>query len=71
LCRYLTLADKKVRRQNMNMVKLRKTKTEAPPSMLGIAMFNVNTSTIQLQPIHVVGIVVAFIVIELLLAMLS
>lgn len=55
----------------MNMVKLRKTKTEAPPSMLGIAMFNVDTSTIQLQPIHIVGIVVAFVVIELLLSMLG
>ncbi len=39
--------------------------------MLGIAMFNVDTSTIQLQPIHVVGIVVAFVVVELLLSMLG
>lgn len=53
------------------MVKARRTKTETPPSMLGVAMFNVETSTVQLQPAHVVGIVVAFVVVEILLSLLG
>ncbi len=53
-----------------HMVKVRKAKTEAPPSMLGIAMFNVETSAFRLSPWHVVGIVAAFVIIELLLQML-
>jgi len=52
------------------MVKVKKARTEAPPTMLGIAMFNVDTSNIKLQPIHIVAIVLAFVIIELLLQMM-
>ncbi len=52
------------------MVKVKRAKTEAPPSMLGIAMFNVETSAFRLSPWHVVGIVAAFVIVELLLWML-
>jgi|GEM_PF-3040506 len=49
------------------MAKIKKEKLEAPPSMLGILNFNVDTSSIRLSPYAVLGITLGFALLVLIM----
>ena len=46
----------------------KKVKVEAPPSMLGIMRFDVDTAKIRLTPQAVLGIIIGFVALVLILS---
>jgi len=45
----------------------RKARVEAPPNMLGIMRFNVDTTKLRLDPKTVLGIVIGFVLLVIIL----